>query len=259
MEFPKLSSLIDEGFALQPPKKWPTYLGGRLDRRGYVSSSEIGNCERRIKYAKSSDQSGKLKRWGYAERGVLIEEWAVDLIREAIHNSFPDFRLMFAGQNQFSFVDGVQSGTPDGLLVHTDTHEGVCVEIKAVDPRTNFSRLPKPKHVLQTVQNIILLDRLTPYTVKTGMLLYINASDLQHRHLVPVERTPEVEAALEEKARRILEASGPDELEPAGLYMDKECDQCEFTEQCSAQINSEKLKTVDMTKHERAMENVFKR
>lgn len=258
MDFPNLIELVDKGYALKGVKKWPTYLGGRLDRRGYVSSSEIGNCRRRIKYGKMRKGTGQLARWGYAERGNIIEAWAVDLIRAALEKEHPGWRLMFAGENQFSFVDDVQSGTPDGLLVHMETHRGLCLDIKSVDPRTNYDRLPKVKHKAQVHQNIDLMNHLTPYDVVGGLLLYIDASDLQKRKLFEIEYDATVMDALHNKAREIMDAEKPEDLPADGVFMDKECGECEFSELCSAHIERTQIEAKAMQEHERAMQNVFK-
>lgn len=253
-----LSELLDEGYDLQGPKEWPLYTGGYLDRTKYVSSSEVGGCSRSIKFGKVSRPLGRDK-WGHAERGNLIEAWAIDLIRSAIEEKhFNEWRLMFAGKRQFSFIHGEQSGTPDGALIHLPTETAWCVDVKSVDPRTNFDKLPKRMHQKQVTQNTFLLSQVTPYKMVGGILFYIDASDLQRRKIVPVPFDKDVMDQLTEKARRIMAAKSPEDLEPEGLYSSEDlCKWCGFTNRCNEMIERNKKPTLDMTEMERATKNVF--
>lgn len=257
-KFPTLSAMLDEGYAMRGEKRWPTYLGGKLDRSKFVSASEIGNCSRRIKFGKVSRPLA-FDRWGFAERGHLIEAWAVDLIRTAIFSDgySEEWHLVFAGEAQFSFTDGSQSGTPDGLLIHRPTGTSLVLDIKSVDPRTNFDKLPKPKHVKQVMQNADLIRRRTLYDVVGGVLFYIDASDLQRRKEVDVELDEEVIASLREKAERIMSAAKPEDLPAEGLYMDKECGECPFSERCGAQVAADNEAAKKMQQMERAIRNGF--
>lgn len=258
-EFPTLGSLIDLGHSLQPDNDWPTYTGNFLDRKKCVSASECGNCPRRIKFGKVHPRPSKLVRWGFAERGSLIESWIIVLVREALKRQHPNWSIMFAGENQFSFVDEPQSGTPDGLFVHKPSLVAKAIEIKSIDPRTNVSNLPKKKHVKQLQQNMDLLERQTPYHIIGGVVFYIDASDLQRRFSFDIEVDREVQTALTTKARKIMEAPSPAHLEPEGMFMDKECDECDYNEECSALIRASKNGGVDpMKDYERAMKDVFK-
>lgn len=256
-DFPDLNSLLGEGYALRGDKKWPTYLGGHLDRTQYVTASEVGGCSRRIKFGKvSRPLKPGFSRWGFAERGHLIEAWAIDLVRLALED-VENYRLMFAGEQQFSFVDQFQAGTPDGLLVNLDTHKGMCIDVKSVDPRTNWSKLPKKKHVDQVQQNMDLLNSVTPYEVKHGALWYIDASDLQRRKVFPFEADWRRQKELQEKAERIMKAASPEDMPAEGLHMEKECEHCDFSDKCSDLIRAQHEKSKEMEQAERAMNVVF--
>ena len=89
----RLSTLIDEGYAVKPANRWPTYEGGYLDRTDYVSASEVGGCARKIKLGKMLP-SGEFTAWGAAERGNVIEAWAVTLIRAALRDR-PEWTLLY--------------------------------------------------------------------------------------------------------------------------------------------------------------------
>lgn len=260
-DFPNLSELLDEGYAMRGPKQWPMYHGGKLDRTKYVSASEVGGCSRRIKFGKVSRPLG-FDRWGFAERGHIIEAWAIDLIREALYSTeneakYGVWSLIFSGERQFSFADGYQSGTPDGLLLNNETHLGLVLDVKSVDPRTNYDRLPKAKQVKQVLQNIDLINRTTPYTAVGGILFYIDASDLQRRKLVQVEDNEDVRMALRDKAQSIMSAKEPKDLAAEGLYMDGECKTCPYGEKCGAQIEADNEAANQMKQLERAMIHVI--
>lgn len=265
MDIPDINALLDDSFARAGEPRWPTYLGGRLDRSQYVTSSEVGNCPRRIKYGKLKPQ-GRLTRWGYAQRGHLIERWATSLIRSQLHHERSDWTLLFSGDAQLSFYDGNQSGTPDGLLLHVPTSKGLCLEVKSVDPRSNYDNLPKRVHVSQTLQNIDLFNRCTSYEVHGGLLWYIDASDLQRRKLEPIQRHEATIETLRRKADAIMAASCPSELDATGLYTG-ECSLCDHTDECNALIRVQREEETGKpevspdldAKIERAMSNVFKR
>ena len=217
MNFPDLSDLIDAGYAAKPPMDWPTFEGGNLDRSLYMTSSEAGYCSRRIKFRQTSPQV-PFTEWGYAERGNNIEAWAVNLIRVGISTD-PNWELHFAGASQRSFSHKYQSGTPDGMLLNTATNEAVIVEIKSIDPRTNYAKLPKPGHVLQVHQNVHLVEKVFPeYTFLVGVILYIDASNYQRRSTKLVPRDVTVMLELRYKAEAIASKELPKELPAEGIY-----------------------------------------
>lgn len=255
---PDLNGLLDYGYELRGPKLWPKYLGGYLDRRDYVSASEIGNCERRIKLGKMGGPVRPFSRWGFAERGHLIEAWAIDLIREGL-DDVENWELMFAGENQFSFTYGNQSGTPDGVLVNTDTNKGFVIDVKSVDPRTNWANFPREKDSLQVQQNCYLIEQCTPINVVGGIVWYIDASDLQKRKSYPIRVDQSLQQQLTAKADRIAAAESPSDMEPEGLYMDKQCDQCDHSASCSAIMDGEFLQSETHKETERATNAIFKR
>lgn len=247
----RLSALIDEGYLIRGDKQWPTYTGGYLDRSKHVSSSEIGGCARKIKFSKTHP-TPPFTEWGWAERGNMIEAWAVDLIRLALKED-KEWRLLHAGENQSSFVHGYQSGTPDGLLVNNYDEHAIAVEFKSVDPRTNYSYLPKDKHMDQVQQNMDLLDSLTPYSVKAALLIHIDASNLQKRKELVITAQPRQQEALRRRAQWIIDTPVAD-LPAEGMVMDKECNQCPFVDECNALIRECR----EMKQAERAANHVFK-
>lgn len=253
----RLDHLLDKGYGLQEPTVWRTYTGGRLDRRQYVSASEVGNCERRIKFSKLADPNAPFTRWGFAERGHLIEEWAVNLVRLALRQE-DDLQLVFSGKAQISFAEGDQSGTPDGVIASLNNSAAWVFDVKSIDPRTNWNYLPKSKHVDQVLQNMDLVGRATHYNVVGGILWYIDASDLQRRQQFDIEPDEGEYLRLRYRAEAIQDAKEPSDLEPEGLTMDRECDQCPFQEACSAIVASELKDHRSLDQLKRAAQDVFR-
>ena len=224
---------IAKGFALKGKKMWPTYTGRNLDRHKFVTSSEILNCARRIKYEKDWGEAQYVlnKRtdmpfpnWGFAERGNLIEDWIVDMLRLAGHD------LVHAGSDQVSFFIGAQSGTPDGM---EKFKRGYWVhEFKSIDPRTATRNLPKPAHIAQLQQNMDLVAACKDKPVYGGSLFYIDASNLQRCFQFDVEPDHKYQAELQARAEMIVAADTPADLPNEGMF-NGDCDRCGFTAECS--------------------------
>ncbi len=250
-----LSPLIDMGYHAKPPMRWPTYDGAELDRSQFMTSSEAANCERRIKFHKTSTtgSSGVVQSYGFMERGNTIETWVVDMMRAALPDGWD---LQIAGTDQVSFHFGHQSGTPDGYLV-TQSGKRYTVEIKSIDGFIKVANLPKFGHVEQCQQNMVLME-LCQYPVDGCILLYVNASNYQVRTEFLLEKDEAMMHNLEMKAKRIMNAATPHDLEPTGLFIDKQCTYCDFKKQCGAALEQEKKDAATMRNHERAGQNVFK-
>ena len=260
MTFPKLSNLIDTGHKLQPPMKWPVYGGGELDRHAYMTASESGRCSRQIKFRQLSPAI-PFRNWGFAERGHLIEDWAAYLIRDALHNDpTGDYQIMFTGESQVSFVQDNQSGTPDGIIIDVLNNKGLLFDIKSLDPRFNWSKLPKLEHYSQVTQNADLVNRTPefPYQITETAIIYIDASNLQKREEFVQELDANHTKQLRDKAKEIAQAKSPADLPAEGMFTEKGCDYCPFTHECGSIVMEENQKSGDARQHERAMRGVFK-
>lgn len=229
-----LKTAIENALIYRPNKQWPVYgQEGNLDRSKYVTASEIGYCERKIKFDKIAlqgdsynpeDGTGMLIDWGYAERGNNIEDWVVRLLRSQFNN------LHYTGDEQVSFIADVQSGTPDGVFLFDD--HGYILEVKSIDPRTNWAKLPKKAHVDQVTQNADLVSHNLNHSPSGGVLLYIDASNYQRVKPFHIEFSQDEAESLQVRAERIMEASGPEELSPEGMFNDG-CKMCAHTAACS--------------------------
>ena len=217
-------------------------------RENTVGASEIGGCARRIFFTKNagdlvygvnSDQDYE-DRYGAALRGRLIEDhfWV-----PALRARFGD-KLLFAGDQQQTFVSGFVSATPDGLLIDqppdalamlgiTDSgSDSIVVESKTIDPRVRLDE-PKAEHVYQAIVQIGLFRELTPRRPEYAIISYINASFLDDVVEFAVRFDPAVFENAKRRAAQIVTATAAGELKPEGwIAGGKECEFCPFTKAC---------------------------
>lgn len=208
---------------------WPTYDGEQLDRSKFVTASEVANCLRRIKFGKVAAARNLPPRrgsWGFAQRGHSVEAWVVSKLRGS--NAGANF--MFLGDQQVSFHDGDQSGTPDGLIIPT-THK-ILFDIKSFDPRKNVSKMPDNNHIWQVTQNIDLVQRCLGYDIPQGKILYVNASNFEDMHEFDFDFDEELAMDLRERAARVMAAESPEDLPAEGMF-NGGCQYCTFKEHCS--------------------------
>lgn len=233
---------------------WPTHTGEHLDRRSFVSASEIGQCARRIWFGKNLPLVEGNFYWGYAERGHASEAWIVEQLRNFEH----EYRWTYLGKDQVSFHADYQSGTPDGIL---DTGEMVLVvDFKSVDPRLNISKLPKKEHVDQLIQNIDLVEHCLDMRLDGALLAYSDASDFCKINEWKIDRvSPQVGermVELEIRAETIMQATSADQLEPEGIY-NGSCNQCPFKTECSGAIQLERERVAHYGKAKQASSRIF--
>jgi hypothetical protein len=246
------TKIIAAGYDAKQHQEWPVFPHGEaLDRTKYVTASEISRCARQVKLNKLAmiaegykpelgTKNSSAIDWGFFERGHNIEAWAVELIRNGWDKDLLDFDLLFTGSDQYSFVDGFQSGTPDGVFMSKDGSEVGILEIKSIDPRTNKNRLPKPDHVKQVIQNLDLVSTVMDAAPIGGDILYIDASNYKDVRPFHVEWEPDVADELQERAQWIMEAQTPEELPDEGMYWSGVCVKCPHKAACWAIIKEEK-------------------
>ena len=230
-----------QDYALATRRAWST------DRSNTVGASEIGQCMRRVAFAKNEDDAAAAivrdtdheDGWGATTRGSVFEDhfWV-----PAMRRRFGD-RLMYAGKEQRTFVSGYLSATPDGLLVDmpkdTLAHLGVediggdClpVDCKTVDPRTNLVE-PKLDHVFQVQVQVGLIRETTNHRPEWGLLSYSNASFWDEVTEFPIRFDQSVFDQAKRRARQIM-TSAPTALPVEGVIAGgKECALCPFTGAC---------------------------
>jgi hypothetical protein len=251
-------------------KAWPVYNEiDCVDRRNFVTSSEVGKCFRAMWYNKYPDgysdeerkkkgklvkgdgfRTGSFNKWGFAERGNSVEAWVVEHLVEAGVAKF-----MFVGDAQVTFVAGVQAGTPDGIIMDTVPY---LLEIKSFDPRSNKSAFPKPEHIRQVQQNMDLLRRVEPdrFVVPEAALFYVNASDFEDTLQFNIKYDPYEAEKLRRRAEKIMNTTEVSEAPPEGIYTG-ECKTCEYAGKCSGAVQMSKNEQSAHKKAGAVASNVF--
>ena len=235
-----LKEIITHNMTNRPPKLWPKYGGGYLNRNKVVTSSEIGDCMRKVKFSKEMGADGDdgattylAKEWGYMERGHHVEKWVVHALGDD---------TQYVGDDQVSFVRGNQSGTPDGIIIDKDML--LVLEIKSFDPRTNVSKFPKENHVDQLMQNMFLVSKELGFEHVRGLLLYINASDFEDMYEFDVSYDELAASDLHYRASVIMDAESPADLPAEGMF-NSGCKHCMFTAECSKIVSGNMKKETE--------------
>lgn len=237
-----ISSALNQ-YAASTARQWAT------DRSQTIGASEIGQCARKVfwlknegdpKYGAERDPEYK-DSWGATARGSVFENhfW-----EPALRSAYGE-RLLFAGAEQKTFVQGFLSATPDGLLIGltpgqlTDgSGTEACVECKTADPRTNLAG-PKTENVYQTHIQMGLIRDLTPYKPTHSVLSYTNASfwDEVTEFIIPFD--PKVYEVGKARAAMIMTATSAADLKPEGwIAGGHDCNYCPFTRACGIQRRS---------------------
>lgn len=205
-----------------------------FDRSNTVGASEVGQCLRRIWFAKHGtphDETYK-DRHGARLRGNLIEDhYVVPGLRAELEKA--SWRFLWAGAEQRTIVDGYLSATPDGLAVNKETGEAVVIEVKSIDPRVDL-QTEKAEHAFQAQVQMGLLHHATEHRPERAIILYIDASFLDDITEFPVVRDPAVYKAAEARARSVMLAEAGIELSPEGkIAGGKECAYCPWASHCA--------------------------
>jgi len=219
------------------------------DRANSVGASEIGQCARKVYFAKNegdatygvNPDADYADSWGATLRGTLFENhfWL-----PALRARFGD-RLLYGGDDQRTLVSGFLSATPDAVLVDMPpdalAHLGVSdiggdgsivLECKTIDPRVKLDE-PKPEHVYQAVVQMGLLRELTSHRPQWAIISYANASFLDDIIEFPIAFDAGIFANAKARAAQVMTAITPDELKPEGwIAGGKECEHCAFSAAC---------------------------
>jgi hypothetical protein len=218
-------------------------------REHAVGASEVGQCARKIFFAKNAGDSvygvtsddDYADAWGAALRGRLFEDhfWV-----PALRARF-GAKLLYAGDQQQKFVSGFLSATPDGLLID-QSHDAlaslgivdiggdgsIVVECKTIDPRVELDA-PKPEHAFQAQVQIGLFSELTPHQPNVALISYANASFPDEIIEFVVRFESAIFANAKRRAAQILTAQAADQLKPEGwIAGGRECEFCAFNRAC---------------------------
>lgn len=215
------------------------------DRSLTVGASEIFGCLRKgwfeknknNKYDKDDDDSS----WGATMRGDIIEE---HYVVPALEVGLPkEYKLLLGGDDQQTFIDGLNSATPDGLIVGLPrdalANYGIpdiksnCVglEIKSIDPRMNLVE-EKTIHHGQCIQQMGLVRTKTKWRPYYTVILYVDASFLDQIKVFVVEWSPQKWKAAQKRADMIFNTDDPKDIRPEGKLNDG-CKFCKWQTACS--------------------------
>lgn len=224
--------------AASAPKIWAH------DRAMSVGASEIGQCLRKTWFAKNgvAPDASYLDRYGAKLRGDLIERhhWEPGIRAQLVNGA----KLLFAGDEQKTLVDGYLSATSDGLLTGVSrdclAHHGVddigadclVVECKSIDPRIDI-RDAKAEHRFQVHCQIGLIRHCTEYQPEYALISYTDASFLDDITEFAIRFDPEIYAAAKTRAIRVMTADAALDLPAEGkLAGGGECKYCPHQGQC---------------------------
>lgn len=228
-----------DAFVAATPKVWAH------DRTTTVGASEVFQCQRKIAFTKAgtAPDPDYQDRYGARIRGDLIEQhfWV-----PALRSQLPEgVRLLFAGGEQRTLVDGYLSATSDGLLVGVArdclAHLGVAdlgsdalvVECKSIDPRVSLKEA-KAEHSGQTQVQMGLIRHSTPFRPQYALISYADASFLDTITEFAVRFDPSIYEAAWDRARRIMTAEDPASLPAEGkIAGGDECRHCAFKSRCA--------------------------
>lgn len=185
------------------PKVWAH------DRMATVGASAIGACIRWCWWEKH-DPLPDTGGWGWRERGSMVEAWVVDRLRAA-HVPIQ--------AEQVTLFDGDLSATIDLVI------EGVIVELKSYDPR-KYRNIRQHRHDMQIQAQMGL------WNAPSGLLVYVNCSNLEEIHEFPVEADAATYSALTARASRIMGETDPSTLPAEGRFAQGECSRCPYLTRC---------------------------
>ena len=245
-----VTPLLKRGITLREEKRWPSYNGSFLNRQNFVTASEVGSCERRIWYNKNSSPIlGEFN--GMAERGHTAEAWIVEQLKRVLGGD-----LQFAGDGQLSFTHEHLSGTPDGLIL-LGGDDAIVLEIKCIDPRTNWSKLPKPNHVDQVIQNIyILRNTFLNLNIDRGSIIYIDAADYGKTEEFIIDFDVAHFNKLYNKSKKIISSFKAEDLNPDGIY-NGDCQWCDFKSICTGAVKQQERQAKTLSEIQEKAKNVF--
>lgn len=231
------------------------------DRAHTVGASDVGQCERKVYWTKNFGDPDYgvpmdveyVDSYGAKLRGTMFENhfWAPGLKAQ-----FGD-RLLYAGEDQQTFVSGFLSATPDGMLTgltpderaniatHWSAQNGgamssivgasIMVECKTFDPRTNLAD-PKTENVFQTHVQMGLVRELTPYKPTHSILSYTDASWWSEGPEFVIAFDQGIFDNAKARAARIMTATSVNEMQPEGwIGGGRDCEYCPFTKACGVE------------------------
>jgi hypothetical protein len=231
-------SIVKPALQAFAQRRVKAFLKKRYQPKKFVGASEIGQCIRRIAFAKSN--ATVTENWGASQRGVTFEDhfW-VPAMRAAYKKN-----LLYTGTQQRSLVLGNLRATPDGLLINQKRdalkHLGVddigpsreiVLDCKSLDPRINLATA-KSEHEFQAQVQLALMGATTKHRPMYALISYVNASFFDDVVEFAIRYDAKVFEQARKRAAQAL-AKPPSELLPEGwIAGGDECKYCPFAEPC---------------------------
>lgn len=212
------------------------------DRLSTVGASEIGLCARRVHWTKKQHphDPGYVDSWGARIRGRVMED---EFWYPALKAAYGP-KLRYAGPNQKTFVSGVLSATPDGLIeglpkdalarfgIANMGSTSLVAECKSIDPRVNLTKA-KEENAYQVQVQIGIIRESTNFRPNYGLISYTDASFWNEITEFPVKFEQATYDGAKVRAKKILSAETAQELPPEGwIAGGGECEFCPFTRPC---------------------------
>lgn len=221
------------------------------DRSKTVGGSEVFRCHRWAYFKKRMPERAELPEdpddisWGTAERGNVMEAWAVERLRETLG---PE-ACRYMGTDQVTLIDddAPLSATSDGLIIEQPrdflSNYGVpdmgadvndcAAEIKTFDPRSSDLReTARPRNIGQNIVQMGLYQRKTNHKPRWGLLMYFNPANLQDIRPFAVPYDDQVYKNAQARATKVFH---PDmtakDFQAEGKFTNQ-CAHCEFTQVC---------------------------
>jgi hypothetical protein len=221
-----------------------------FDRKESLGASEAFGCIREGFFKKRGDEfgftedGGEPQSWGAMERGNLIEN---HFFAPAFKHHLPEpLAILYEGDNQKTLVKGRSSATPDGLItglipgepftikvgkktivIDDPKSDCIVVENKSHDSRANVSE-EKARHRGQTIVQMGLMRETTKHRPYYAIIVYIDASFIDHISAFVVEFDLKVYEFAKKRADQIWAAKSPLALVAEGK-LDGSCEYCKFT------------------------------
>lgn len=216
------------------------------DRAKTVGASETFACIRKTGFGKRGAEFGYEQdadyenRWGAMERGNLIEDhWVVPVLDEELPEGVG---LLWAGDDQATFVQEPVSATPDGLMTELtkdafenygiDDIKSDCalVEIKSIDPRVTLKEA-KDQHFGQVIMQIGLIREETEWKPEYGILIYVDASFLDAMKYFIVKFDEQTYKTGKIRSAKVFDVDKLEDLEAEGKLSD-DCKYCPWVMSC---------------------------
>lgn len=228
-----------------------TQKSWQYDRAKTMGGSEVFRCARWGFFKKRMPERAELPEsvddvnWGTAERGNVMEAWAVEQLREILG---PE-ACRYMGDDQVTLIDPdfPLSATSDGLIVDVPRDflaeygvpdmgldlNDVAKEIKTFDPRSgDLKTEARPRNIGQNIVQMGLYQRVTNHKPYFGLLTYFNPANLQDIRPFAVKYDEHVYKNAQRRAADVFDLTkSAKDFRPEGKHTNQ-CAHCEFTEVC---------------------------